>query len=320
MDIDLLVLSHADNDHLKGLAPIIKHPRIHVRRVIHNGIVTLSDKSPGTSLGELSPDKKYLLTRHDSLDDLAGLALSETFESWREALAGEGVRYGAVDSTTGSIDVGDPEVVLEVLGPRLDVYEGKSAYRWFGGEGPTINGHSVTLKLTYGGVSALFPGDLNCEGEKNLISDASIARKLNAHVFKAPHHGSHDYYLPFLKTVRPQISVISSGDDPDYGHPRAVFIGAAGSVSRSAGPLIFAVKIAANFIEAVDKGKPSPHAKLDKLDPLAPDSDSQAKILYKRRLHGMINVRTDGKNLFAARRVMGANPWESYGPLPPSED
>jgi beta-lactamase superfamily II metal-dependent hydrolase len=40
---------------------------------------------------------------------------------------------------------------------------------------------------------------------------------MDAHVLKAPHHGSHKFYHPWLDAINPQISVISSGEDRDHG-------------------------------------------------------------------------------------------------------
>ncbi|MFH1087241.1 MAG: MBL fold metallo-hydrolase, partial [Chloroflexota bacterium] len=187
IDIDLLVLTHADGDHIDGLTPIVRHPRIHVRKVVHNGIAVYREGAFDTVLGNLDAGKRHLITRHSSLDDLTGLALSDSFHRWREAIAGEVTPYNAVDSTTGRIDIGDPGVTVEVLGPRLGTIGGRPAYRWFSGEAPTINGHSVVLKLTCGSVSALFSGDLNTDGAKNLLEDPAIASRLSAHVFKSPH-------------------------------------------------------------------------------------------------------------------------------------
>jgi hypothetical protein len=313
IDIDLMVLSHADGDHIEGLTPIIDHPRINVRKIIHSGIATFKDGTFDTILGKLDTSKKYLVTRHDSLDDLNGLALSDSFDKWRQAVANERTPYNAVDSTTGVIDIGDPDVTIEVLGPRLDIYGGKPVYRWLNGEAPTINGHSVVLRLNYGDVSALFSGDLNSGGAKNLLEDPSLSQKFDAHVLKSPHHGSQDFYRPFLVAVRPQISVISSGDDPDYGHPRAVFIGVIGQVSRSTMPLVFSTEIAATFVEAgVKEEQETKDMDLKDLNIHTPDANSLARNLFKRRLHGMINVRTDGKHLYAARRVTAGYAWESY--------
>jgi len=319
VDIDLLVLSHADGDHLNGLVPIIRHPRVNVRKIIHSGIAVFRKGAFRTALGDLDSSKKYLLTRHDSLHDLDGLALSEKFEAWRQAVAAEGMPYSAVDATTGLIDIGDPEIRLEVMGPRLDTCGGRPAYPWFGDEGQTINGHSVVFKLTYGRVAVMFPGDLNAKGAVNLLKNAAIAPGLSAHVLKAPHHGSQDFYRPFLEAVRPQISVISSGDETDYGHPRAIFIGTIGQVSRSAQPLVFSTELAANFVEEKtekeERGVVKKKEALETLDTQAPDADRKGRLLYKRRLHGMINVRTDGSFLYAARRIAGPAAWEDYGPV-----
>jgi len=316
VDIDLLALSHADGDHTDGLTPIILHPRVNVRKIIHNGIAVFKDGTFDTTLGNLDTSEKYLVTRHDSLDDLNGLALSDSFDKWRQAVANERTPYNAVDSTTGIIDIGEPDITIEVLGPRLDAYRGNPVYRWLNGKAPTINGHSVVLRLTYGDVSVLFPGDLNSKGAKNLLEEPSLSHKLDAQVFKSPHHGSHDFYRPFLEAVRPHISVISSGDDPDHGHPRAVLIGAIGQVSRSTMPLVFSTEIAATFVEAgVKEEQETKYKDLKNLNLRRRDANSLARDLFKRRLHGMINVRTDGKYIYAARRVAAGYAWESYGPL-----
>jgi competence protein ComEC len=316
IDIDLLVLSHADADHIDGLIPIISSPKINVRKVIHNGIATYGEGAFQTGLGSLDPAGEYLITKHDKLDELAGLPLSDGFEAWRRAISNEATLYNSVDSTTGAIDIGDPDVSISVLGPRLDQHDGPPVYRWFGSEAQTINGHSVVLKLDYDNVSAILSGDLNSKGAKNLLGDPSIISKLKAHIFKAPHHGSHDFHRPFLEGVEPYISIISSGDDPDHGHPRAIFIGAIGQSSRSIAPLVFSTEIAATFKEVGVKPVRTAVGHLEDLDTSSPNADSDAHVLFKKLLNGMINVRTDGEHLFAARRVKAGYWWESYGPLP----
>jgi hypothetical protein len=213
-----------------------------------------------------------------------------------------------VDRSTGVINVGDPDIRLEILGPVTESIGGAPVFRWFGDPAHTINGHSVVARLDYRNVSLLLAGDINIAGAKHLLADTSVASKLAAHVFKAPHHGSHEFHAPFLEAVRPQISVISSGDEPDHGHPRAVFIGAIGKDSRSDEPLVFSTEIAATFVEArgveVTGGAST--------DPWG----AAARTLFKRHLHGMINVRTDGQSLYAARRVAAGYWWEAYGPVP----
>ena len=319
IDIDLLVLSHADGDHIQGLIPIIKHPKINVKKIVHNGIATFQKNAFSTKIGDIDSGKQYLITRHDTLNQLNGLALEEKFESWRQAIADEGTPYNAVDSSTGTLNIGDPDISLDIIGPRLEKRNDKYVYRWFKGEGPTINGHSVIFRLTYKNVTAIFLGDINKDGSKYLMEDSNLVPKIDALIFKSPHHGSHDFYKPFLEAVNPQISTISSGDEPSYGHPRAIFIGAVGNASRSTEPLIFSTKIAATFTE--DKAKerePDVEGTLESLEITKPKIEASARRTFKKTLNGMINVRTDGNVIYAARRVGASYWWESYGPITPA--
>lgn len=313
LEIDLLVLTHADGDHLKGLVPILKHPRINVRKVVHSGIATFAEGAHATALGDLDPTKAILLTRHDRLEDLADDRLSADFGAWRDALQAKGCQYRAVDSDSGTLDVGDPQVTIEVLGPRLAEAGAASGLRWYGSPSKTINGNSVVLRLNHRAVTVLLAGDLNGPSSDDLLADPSIAARVDAHVFKAPHHGSHDFSREFLAAVAPQVSVISSGDTPDHGHPRASFLGAIGQVSRSETPLLFSTEIAASFHEA--GGAEGEEGELCDVDASTADGAARAGLLFKRRLHGMINVRTDGSDIYCARRVAAVYYWESYGPL-----
>jgi len=318
VDTDLLVLSHADTDHLNGLVPIITHPCINVKKVIHSGIATFKSGEYNTELGDLDPTGTYLKTHHNSLEDLAGLNLSDDFTAWKNALVAEAMHYSSVDVSDETIDLDEPEIAVDILGPRRDTLNDKPVSKWFKDKSKTINGHSVVLRLTFDKVLILFSGDLNIEGAKHLIQDDAIKAKMDAHVFKAPHHGSHEFYIPFLKAVSPQISIISSGDEPDHGHPRAVFIGGVGLASRSDSPLIFSTEIA-SFVETEIKAVTEEDDNIEAEDFATSEANKKARHLFKRRLHGMINVRTDGKNIYAARRVAAGYWWESYGPLVPAQ-
>jgi len=109
--------------------------------------------------------------------------------------------------------------------------------------------------------------------------------------------------------------VISSGDGPDHGHPRANFLAAVGLASRSTEPLLFSTEIAATFIEAGDGLGAADPSTLEDLDFSVSASNIVARKIFKQRLPGIINVRTDGHNLYAARRVNQGYWWEAYGPI-----
>lgn len=76
---------------------------------------------------------------------------------------------------------------------------------------------STVLKLNYRGFSMLFTGDLEEEGEAELL-DAGLLSDVD--VLKAGHHGSKGSTTEeFLKETKPETALISCGVDSRYGHP-----------------------------------------------------------------------------------------------------
>ena len=311
--IDHMIVSHGDDDHISGLIPVLKHSRIHVNNILHNGIAVFSSGF-NESLGNVDAQDR-LTTLHDTTADLAGLDLSNTHDKWIQEVNASGAAYHAVHSNTPDLVLQD--IKLEILGPLLE--PGGAAVEWFDGKGPTINGHFIVLRLVHDNVRVLFTGDINEKGAKHLMSEYTIAQQLDSHVLKAPHHGSHDFYQPFLEAIKPMITVVSSGDDPDYGHPRAVFLGGVGLVGRGRDPLLFSTEIAATFLDEND-----PHtvamaileepSTLGDLDFSEHSDNNIARLRFKQVLPGIINVRSSGEKLFAARRIDSWYQWESYEP------
>ena len=79
------------------------------------------------------------------------------------------------------------------------------------------NDCSIVIKLTYGKVSFLFTGDAAEEAEKEMVSRFST--KMKSTILKVGHHGSRSSSsYDFLRSVRPEIAIISVGKNP-YGHP-----------------------------------------------------------------------------------------------------
>ena len=81
--IDLLVLSHGDEDHLKGLIPIIKSPKIKIKKIIHNGLgLYKKNSNHNEKLGKLESldGKKYITTSHNQLSDLKDSELRVNFQ------------------------------------------------------------------------------------------------------------------------------------------------------------------------------------------------------------------------------------------------
>jgi len=80
-----------------------------------------------------------------------------------------------------------------------------------------LNNSSVVARVTFGEISLLLTGDLEMEGELELIGAYD---DLQSTILKAGHHGSYTSSTTrFLEQVKPEVSVIMCGRDNQYGHP-----------------------------------------------------------------------------------------------------
>lgn len=320
--IDHLIVSHGDKDHVEGLIPLLQHPQITVTNIHHNGIGVFNSGHFNSTIGDEVAGS--LVTTHDTTADLAGLPLADSssavFKDWVDQVVASGANYGRADSTTGQLDIEDPAIDLTVVGP---VRNPDGSYRWMSTKSETINGNSLTFHLQHGIVRAFFSGDLNKPGSRRLLETPGAAARLSAHVFKAPHHGSHEFDPDLLLAVNPQFTVISSGEVPDHGHPRANFLAAAGKASRSDEPLLFSTELAALFKDAGDAAADAATVDTDDLEDDSLDFSTsagnvEARRRFKKSLPGIVNIRTDGTHLYAYRRVQQSYGWESYGPIAPT--
>ena len=81
------------------------------------------------------------------------------------------------------------------------------------------NDASLVLRIEQGTFSALFPGDLQEEGEKWLLARYGT-EALRADLLAAGHHGAKNASsAAFLKAVSPGAALISCGENNPYGHP-----------------------------------------------------------------------------------------------------
>lgn len=84
------------------------------------------------------------------------------------------------------------------------------------------NDTSIVIKLSYGQVSFMLPGDAEIEVEHRLIRE--YGNQLKSKILKAGHHGSKTATsIEFLRKVRPEVVVISCGYKNKYGMPQPEF-------------------------------------------------------------------------------------------------
>ena len=80
-----------------------------------------------------------------------------------------------------------------------------------------LNNTSIVNRLVFGDSVALFTGDLEIEGEDEVLESG---QEIRAQLFKAGHHGSStSSQEKFIMEVSPEYAVISVGRDNSFGHP-----------------------------------------------------------------------------------------------------
>lgn len=102
---------------------------------------------------------------------------TDLFKETRRAFDRHNIRHRAVQrGDTLSVD---PAMHIEVLGPPQDPVENGIE---------TENGRSVVLRLVFGRVDVLLPGDVETKAEYDLVR--AYGAELASRVVKVPHHGS----------------------------------------------------------------------------------------------------------------------------------
>lgn len=198
----------------------------------------------------------------------------------------------------------------------------------------TKNGHSVVLRLRYNELDFLLGGDLNAAAQRYLLAhytgfdpdnvDAierarmiEEGRKIfEAHAAKSCHHGSGHFIDEFLGCVNAAATVISSGDNEQYSHPRPDALGALGKWGRGERPLIFSTELARSPKENPNRAKElqdeiiglvwQQAAATDELEVARLDEEIAKRRRELERaiaVYGLINVRTDGHKLLVAQKL-----------------
>jgi beta-lactamase superfamily II metal-dependent hydrolase len=112
-------------------------------------------------------------------------------------------------SLNNEIDLGN-DIRIKILYPTKN-FQGQKM--------DNLNNSSIVAKLIWGNVSFLFTGDLEAEGQEELLKTGA---DVEAEVLKVPHHGSKDSAdFNFDQKVAPKYAIISVGKDNQFGHPSA---------------------------------------------------------------------------------------------------
>jgi competence protein ComEC len=137
---------------------------------------------------------------------------SEEFIRFQDIIKKKGLIRRRMSAGSGPNAVGG--VQIECLNPPYHL-KGKEPEPSF----TETNDGSLVLRMTYGEVSFLFPGDISFVTEEQL---ASPARELRSQLLFVPHHGGRTSSSEgFLQCLRPQAAIISVGADNLFRLPHS---------------------------------------------------------------------------------------------------
>ncbi|MFG3434185.1 MBL fold metallo-hydrolase [Lysinibacillus fusiformis] len=126
---------------------------------------------------------------------------SQTFEEMLMAIDQKNIPYYV--PKTGDFIEFDKDVTVKVLNANEHATDNNDA--------------SIVLKVVYGNVSFLLTGDAGIALEKEMMQN-----DVTATILKAGHHGSNTSSSEeFIRAVKPEVTILSYGEDNKYGHPHA---------------------------------------------------------------------------------------------------
>lgn len=111
-------------------------------------------------------------------------------------------------------------VIHELQGTSFDWDSTRGQFLWpaSADEAPAAaNNDSVVLRIGFGRIHFLLPGDAEKQVEDTLTEERE---PLQSDFLKVPHHGSKTSSTEnFLEAVKPQIAAVSVGENNSYGQP-----------------------------------------------------------------------------------------------------
>ncbi|WP_137290867.1 ComEC/Rec2 family competence protein [Natronorubrum halophilum] len=149
---------------------------------------------------------EYYETERDGIGaayDSGVATTSQTYERYLDAIEAHDVELFVVEEGD-RLEFG--EVNVDVLNPPA------------GDSGSDVDYNSVTLTIEYGAFSYLTSGDVGSGAEQRMADD--YRDELHVDAYQAGHHGSStSSTTPFMDQVTPDVAIISSAYDSQYGHP-----------------------------------------------------------------------------------------------------
>ncbi len=193
-----------------------------------NMLIDAGENDKGTDVKEYlqvqGVDKlDYVIGTHPDSDHIGGLdVVIENFDCGVVMMPDYEKDTKTYTDVIDAIDAKDYQITLPVVGTTYKLGEAEFTIIAPNDDYDDANDISIGLILTYGEQSFLFTGDAEEAAETDILANGI---DISAKVYKAGHHGSRTSSSDeLLEAVKPEIVVISCGEDNSYGHPHAAIL------------------------------------------------------------------------------------------------
>ncbi len=346
------IVTHPDEDHYGGMMDLLSGSLndgrtfpVKIGCLWHNGMGRFADSDPLGhrvigSVGDI-PSDQYGVNKDgqfitELLDGKA--SFSSPSRPFEKKFAVYATLVGSVPGSVGRLShltrflpgyaSGENPVTITILGPILERLAGGSyGLRVLGPDSITRNGHSVVLRVDYGKIRILLTGDLNSASQRLLLS-YHPSQEFTADAAKGCHHGSEDIDLRFIRAIAARTTIVSSGDNEDYAHPRPVILGASARYGREAKglkgevlpPLLYSTELARSVMlkkAAAVRKKGDSESSMAAKSAEIKSTERGARFLPLDKtpistdlVYGLINLRTDGERILCGYMKESGNDFD----------
>lgn len=207
---------------------------------------------------------------------------SQTFEEMLMAIDEKNIPYYV--PKTGDFIEFDKDVTVKVLNANEHATDNNDA--------------SIVLKVLYGNVSFLLTGDAGIALEKEMMSN-----DVTATVLKAGHHGSNTSSSEdFIRAVKPEVTILSYGEDNKYGHPHAEVVNRLQAIGSNiyATADLGTITVATNGVNYTVNGKRAVTQK----KPSTVEPTTAVEIVSKDLVTEIVGIKNNGQ------QAVSLNDWQ----------
>ena len=226
--IDYMIVTHPDTDHMSAVLelleamPLVQDENQEDNHVANHSYIAGNTKNTESNLTGAAEQKYNNDDEKDTANDTNSNTVSynltiknlllyympenEHYQKLVQLAAEHGVN---VINIYAGMKISDGDMILRCIYPSETL------------NSTDTNEYSLVFELLYGDFSAVITGDVEENGEKEILSLGSSGLTRGSYILlDVAHHGSKSSSsVEFINEVSPKIAIISAGVNNIYGHP-----------------------------------------------------------------------------------------------------